>query len=365
MQLLDLLSAMERIAPTRNAEAWDNVGLLTGDATRDFHRVLLTIDYTSAVAAEAEQKHCQAVIAYHPPIFDPLKRITAQQTGLIHDAIRRGIAIYSPHTAWDAADGGANDFLADAIGLTDRRPLRLIQPKQSHFKLVTFVPPEAMEKVRTALFAAGAGNIGDYSSCSFASAGTGTFLGGIGTNPAAGQSGKLESVAELRLETVVPISKIEWVVKALRESHPYEEPAFDLIPLATAAQGIGTGRIGTLTPPTSPSALIDRIKRELEIESVLVAGPTESTVSNAAVCAGAGRGLLDDAIAEGARLFFTGELPHHDVLKALRAQMTVVCALHSSSERASLKRLKSRLAACLPAAEFLLSEKDREVWALR
>jgi dinuclear metal center YbgI/SA1388 family protein len=247
MQLLDLLIALEQIAPLSAAEPWDNVGLLVGSATQSVSRVLLAIDYTPAVAAEAAQQKCEMVIAYHPPIFEPIKKITADRpTSLIYDAIRRNIAIFSPHTAWDAAPGGANDFLADILGLTDRRPLQLTQLKSSTCKLVTFVPASAIEKVSTALFAAGAGNIGNYSSCSFRIPGTGTFLGNDAASPKIGHKLQLESVEEFRLEMIVPTAKIDWVIKALRQSHPYEEPAFDLIPLAAPTAGIGAGRIGTL-----------------------------------------------------------------------------------------------------------------------
>src|SRR5262249_1168140 len=163
--LRDLITILEDFAPTRYAEPWDNVGLLVGDPNQALAHVLLTIDYTSAVAIEAQEEHCDCIIAYHPPIFDPLKRITA--SSLVYDAIRRGVAIYSPHTALDVADGGTNDMLADALGLTDRNPLRLAPAKNSaSFKLIVFVPPDAADSVATALFSAGAGRIGNYTSCS-------------------------------------------------------------------------------------------------------------------------------------------------------------------------------------------------------
>src|SRR3954470_14818308 len=165
MQLTNVIEAMEQIAPTRYAEVWDNVGLLVGDAKQDVKVAMLTIDYTPEVACEAAGAQCDAIIAYHPPIFDPIKRVTAP--GAVFDAIRRGVAIYSPHTALDVAEGGTNDMLADAIGIgaADRAPLRVIETKDSQHKLVTFVPAEALEKVSAALFAAGAGRIGEYSQC--------------------------------------------------------------------------------------------------------------------------------------------------------------------------------------------------------
>src|SRR3989440_9194913 len=160
MLLSDLIRILESIAPTGLAESWDNVGLLAGDPGQPVTAALLTIDYTPQVAEEARQHRCDLVVAYHPPIFDGLKRIAAPS--LIFDAIRRGVAIYSPHTALDVADGGTNDMLADVLGLQDRQPLRLIEPKALACKLVTFVPEAEVERVAAALFDAGAGRIGHY-----------------------------------------------------------------------------------------------------------------------------------------------------------------------------------------------------------
>ena len=154
MKLKHLISVLDTIAPLRFAEAWDNVGLLAGDPQQDVSRAMLCIDYTPEVACEAAGEKCDCIIAYHPPIFDAVKRVNAGS--LIFDAIRRGVAIYSPHTALDVADGGTNDMLADAIGIsaTDRGPLRVVQPKADQYKLVTFVPTEHIERVSAALFAA-------------------------------------------------------------------------------------------------------------------------------------------------------------------------------------------------------------------
>jgi dinuclear metal center YbgI/SA1388 family protein len=368
MHLRDVVNVLEEIAPTRNAESWDNVGLLVGDPAQSIARVMLTIDYTADVAAEARDAACDGVIAYHPPMFDAVKRITADgPSSLIHDAIRRGVAIYSPHTALDVADGGTNDMLADAIGLPaeNRQPLRLTQTQSTQYKLVVFVPERELDRLSDAMFNAGAGRIGKYSSCSFRTPGTGTFFGEAGTNPAVGESGKLETAQEVRLETVVPISKIHRVIEAMHAAHPYEEPAFDLNQLAAAPEGLGQGRIGSYPSPVSMPDLVGRIKRELEVESVLIAGPEQRDVTRAAVCAGACGEFLDDAISQNAELFLTGELRHHDAIKAAHAGMTVICTLHSNSERAVLKRLKSRLEQRLPSVAFVLSQADRDPFVIR
>jgi hypothetical protein len=243
--------------------------------------------------------------------------------------------------------------------MTERAPIRVLEPRDSELKLVTFVPPEHLDAVSQAVFAAGAGRIGKYRSCGFRTLGTGTFFGEEGTSPAVGQSGRLEECAELRFETVVPAARADEVVRALRAAHPYEEPSFDLVRLAASPPPRGMGRVGKIEE--SPvSVLVDRVKSALSVRNVLIAGPVDRRVSRAAVCAGSGGDLLSDAIASGAELLLTGEIRHHDALRASAAGLTVVCALHSASERAALGSLERRLAAALPGVSVARSRADRE-----
>jgi dinuclear metal center YbgI/SA1388 family protein len=353
-----VLKVLEDIAPTRLAQSWDNVGLLVGDPARTIAAAFLCVDYTPATAAEARAMGCDLVVAYHPPIFHPIKRLTAPS--LIFDAIEQRIAIYSPHTALDVADGGTNDMLADALGLADRRPLRTSSATPTQCKLIVFVPPDHADAVAKAIFDAGAGQIGDYSCCSFRSPGVGTFFGRQGANPAVGQAGRLERVDELRLETLVPLDRVTQVVGAMRSVHPYEEPAFDLVQLAPLPAGVGIGRIGRFDRPVATRDLIERVKRELGLSHLLVAGPTDGQIATAACAAGACGDLLDDALRQRAWLYLTGELRHHDALRAAHSGMTVVCTLHSNSERAVLKRLATRLAAAVPQIAVHVSQADRD-----
>jgi dinuclear metal center YbgI/SA1388 family protein len=361
MQLAQITSLLESIAPLAAAESWDNVGLLVGDPNQTIARIMLTIDYTQEVADEAKKANCDLVVSYHPPIFQPLKKLTAGS--LIFDAIRHGMAIYSPHTALDASDGGTNDTLADAIGLTDRRPLQLEPSPAANYKLVVFVPTVHLEKVSKALFDAGAGHIGNYSSCSFRAEGIGSFFPEADANPAIGQRGILEQVPETRLEMILPIDKAQYVVAALRKAHPYEEPAFDLILLAADTTGRGQGRIGSL-PHTDRGTIIDHIKRQLDLPHILIAGPATGAITRAAVCAGSCGKLLDSAISAGAQLYLTGELRHHDAIKAAAAGVTVICTLHSNSERAVLKRLKNKLEQTPHMPPITISTTDRDPFTI-
>jgi dinuclear metal center YbgI/SA1388 family protein len=319
---------------------------------------MLTIDYTPEVAWEAAGQGVDCVVAYHPPLFAAVKRLVAPD--VIYDAIRRGVAIFSPHTALDVADGGTNELLADVLGLQDRQPLRLVETKAREYKLVTFVPEKDLENVAAALFSAGAGRIGHYTHCSFRTSGTGTFMGDDTTNPTVGERGVYERAAEVRIETVCPIGRLAEVLAALRASHPYEEPAFDLVQLAAPPEKVGQGRIGDLRSAAAVPVLLKRIKEGLGLSHLLVAGPTDQAVNRAAVLAGAGREHLKDAVCQGAQLYLTGEVPHHDALWAAKSGVTVVCTLHSNSERAALRRLRDRLAEKTREVAFVLSDVDRD-----
>ncbi len=361
MQVSDLVGAMETIAPTRVAAAWDNVGLLVGDPQGPLRKVLLTIDCTRAVVGEAKAGGFDAVVSYHPPIFDAQKRFVAGSSA--YEAARAGLAVFSPHTALDVAAGGTNDVLADLLGMTERAPLRAATAREAELKLVTFVPASHVEAVGKAVFAAGAGHIGQYSSCSFRMAGTGTFQGGDGTHPAVGQAGRLEEVAELRLETVVPAGRLEGIVRALRAAHPYEEAAFDLVPLAAAPAARGFGCVGAVGQ-ASVAQLVERVKSGLGVDAVLLAGASDRPIARAAVCAGSGADLVPDAIASGAGLLLTGEVRHHDALRATEAGMAIVCTRHSTSERAALVGLERRLRELLPGLEVHRSDEDRDPFRL-
>jgi len=357
VELKSLLEVLEQLAPVRHAEPWDNVGLLVGDPCQIARKVLLTIDYTPPVAEEALSHACDVIIAYHPPIFKGLKRLTPPD--VVFDAARRGIAIYSPHTAWDVAVGGTNDLLADVLELQDRRPLKPADPAAPDYKLVTFVPNSHVNTVSEALFSAGAGQIGDYARCSFRSEGTGTFQGDATTHPTVGARETFTLAPETRLETLVPARCLAAVLNALHGSHPYEEVAYDLFPRIAPPSELGLGRIGTL-PDKPVSALLEQIKRGLEVDHLMVAGDTDQPRRLAAVCAGACGELMDHAIRLGVDFYLTGEMRHHDVLRGVQAGLTVVCTRHSNSERASLKRLAARLKEHLPELEVCVSLVDAD-----
>lgn len=361
---------MLTIAPLQLAEEWDNVGLLVGDALRPLSGpVLLTIDLDTAVAEEAIAMNAGAIVAYHPPIFRPFKRLTAESGhgALLLRLIERGLAIYSPHTALDAVPGGVTDWLIAQACSTEpdaqerdgsvlgAKPLACASGSagdgnETH-KVVTFVPREAVERVRGAMASAGAGVIGHYDVCSFGVEGRGTFRGDASSNPAVGERGRMESVEEVRLEMVCGGGVLAAVVGALRGAHPYEEPAFDVYALVPKPRrGSGSGRIVTLGSAESVEAIAERLKSRLGVAGVFVALPSAPLlargarmVTRVAAVPGSGAGLLDAAIDAGAECFVTGEMKHHEVLGAVERGCAVILAGHTETERGFLAVLAMRL----------------------
>ncbi len=363
-RMQDIMDAMQAIAPLEYAEEWDNVGLLLGKRDAPARRVMLTIDLTEDVMAEAIQKSTQAVISYHPVLFKATKRITDQDPmgRLLLLALHHDMAVYSPHTALDAIAGGVTDWLADCVGSGYRRPLVPTEmiPVSRNVKLVTFVPAADVDRLRDALASAGGGRIGDYSHCTFGILGEGTFWGREGaTNPSVGQSGSLQRVEEVRMEMVCPAKALPALIATLRHFHPYEEPAFDLIPLRPIpVENTGSGRKIVLDQPVSVETIAHRVKEHLGIPALKATDPSK-VVSKVAVIPGSGADFLETVIQEECDLFLTGEMTHHQALSAELRGCSVILTGHTNSERGYLPFLRDRLLKALPNLEIEISRMDR------
>ncbi len=362
MKIKDIAETIEKIAPLKLAQDWDNVGFLVGDSNRNVKKILLTIDITKAVAAEAKRLKTDLIISYHPVIWDGLKNITTNGPGsIVYELVRSDIAVFSIHTALDAAVGGVNDGLAEIIGIKDAKPIGdYVQGTSEDYKLVVFIPIKSVTRVSNAIFAAGAGGLGNYRCCSFSTEGTGTFLPLAGARPAIGKKGKLEKVEELRFETIVPAEKLAYVITAMKQAHPYEEPAFDVIKLYNQQHKFGLGRIGKLSKPTRMTEIIKRIKKETGAKAAGFVGNGKPLVKTAAVCAGSCSGIINSVIAQKADLYVTGELKHHYALAAQEANLSCICLGHSVSERFILKKLAKQLRKELKGTTIKLSAKDAE-----
>ncbi len=363
MKIKDIAGQIEKIVPLKLAQDWDNVGLLIGDAQRNVKNILLTIDTTSDVVKEAKRLRTDLIISYHPVIWDGLKKITADgTTGPVHELIRAGIAVFSIHTALDSVAGGVNDGLAEIVGIRDGEPIGdyVENPQGDNYKLVVFVPVESAGKVSNAVFAAGAGAIGNYSNCGFQVEGQGSFLPLEGARPAIGRKGKLEKVSEMRFETIVPAGKLEQVTAAMKKAHPYETPAFDIIKLYGNQNKFGLGRIGKLEKPTQISKIVGRIKKYTGARAIGIIGDTKRLVKTAAVCAGSCGKIINLVIAAKADLYVTGELKHHQAIAAQEAKLTCICLSHSVSERFILRKLANQLQKQTKQIKIKISKKDAD-----
>ncbi len=356
----DLHAALDALAPFAHAADWDNVGLLAGWRDAPTRRVLLAIDLTDAVAREALRARVDTLVLYHPPIFKGIRTITAAAeapTGLLPDLLAARVSILALHTALDVAVGGTNDILLEPFDLAESHPLELRTEADTQYKLIVFVPAASVAPLRTALAEAGAGQIGHYGECSFELAGRGTFRGDATTHPAIGSRQVLEHVDETRLEMIVPRHRVGPVVRVLYAHHPYEEPAFDLLPLhnLTGRGQVGLGRVGLLRRPTRGTQLVAQLRGHVDLSGASVVGAL--TRRFRAVTAAAGsfgvRSFRDpDA------LVLTGEFKHHDALELLRRGITAVHLGHYASERPALTRLRQHLAAACPGVRFTLARSD-------
>jgi len=376
MKLKDIAEKIEKIVPLELAQDWDNVGLLIGDPQRNVKNILLTIDITSDVAAEAKKLKTDLIVSYHPVIWDGLKKITADsQSSVVYDLIRSRIAVFSIHTALDSATGGVNDGLAEIIGIRNAEPIGdyvarakpwtgssppSAGPAGDNYKLVVFIPIESVAKVSNAVFAAGAGAIGNYSHCGFQAQGQGSFLPLKGAKPAVGKKGKIEAVPEIRFETVVPADKLDDCIKAMKKVHPYETPAFDCFKLYNTRNKFGLGRIGKLEKPMRIDRIVERIKKYTGAKAIGIVGDEKRLVKTAAVCAGSCGKIINSVIAVGSDLYLTGELKHHHALAAKEANLTCICLSHTVSERFILRKFAKRLQKQLEQITIKISKKDAE-----
>jgi hypothetical protein len=263
-------------------------------------------------------------------------------------------------------EGGVNDGLAEIIGIRDGRPIGdfVARPGGDNFKLVVFVPVDAVNKVADAVFEAGAGTIGNYSRCSYRTEGKGTFLPLEGSRPAVGKKGKFEEVAEVRFEAVVPAERLTDAVSAMRKAHPYEVPAFDVFKLYDVESTFGLGRMGRVVPARSLDEIIREIKKHTGAKAAGVVGRQKRTVRKAAVCAGSCGKIINQVIAAGCDLYVTGELKHHHALAAQEAGVSCLCLSHSVSERFILKKLAKQLQKKLKDVKVIISRKDADpfIW---
>ena len=367
----EVTALLEEWFPPGHADGWDAVGLVLGDPAADVRRILLAVDPVLAVADEALAADVDLVVCHHPLFLKGVHGVAATDPKgrVAHRLLTNGCALFTAHTNADSPAGGVSESLAHALGLEDVRPLEA-DPSPPMDKVVVFVPLDAAERVRDALADAGAGRIGDYDQASFSTPGVGRFRPLAGANPAVGVVGRPEAVEEVRVEVVSPRGLRDQVVHALREAHPYEEPAFDVIELApAAAPDRGSGRMGRLRSSMSLREFGEHVASALPATAggVRVAGDPDQRVQTVALCGGAGDFLLDRARAVGADVYLTSDLRHHPASELREhGDLALVDVAHWAAESTWLPVLRDRLAVALgDTVEVRVSTTPTDPWTFR
>lgn len=350
MKLSQVIQALEKRAPTSTAEDWDNVGLLVGNPEAKIQNALVAIDLTQEVVELARKKKAQLIVNHHPCIFPKgrgLNRLLSDSP--VYTAAQEGIAVCSYHTNFDICALEVVEKVSGGLGV---RPLgRLLdQGEGALTKLSVFVPSSHLEKVRQALGQAGAGHIGNYSDCTFATSGEGTFRGSEATKPFIGKAGKLEKTKEHRLETVFPSGLKMEILAALVKSHPYEEVAYDLYPVLQAPQsrgiirGLGYGFWGEFQSPKAFSEVVRSVTSLFNVSGFQLTEPAPKRVKRIAFVAGKGAAFVDSASSLGCDLMITGEVGYHTALGGAKKSLSVMEIGHRESERFFLSTMKDWLA---------------------
>ncbi|WP_102027002.1 Nif3-like dinuclear metal center hexameric protein [Salirhabdus sp. Marseille-P4669] len=359
-----VIRVFEEWAPKTLAMEGDNVGLQVGTLNRPVRKIMVTLDVLENVIDEAIEKQVNLIIAHHPFLYKSLSQIdTNQEKGrIIKKLIQHDITVYAAHTNLDLANGGVNDMLIEALGLeSDGAVMEL--GNEPLFKLVVFVPESHEEQVRNALGENGAGHIGNYSHCTFQTPGIGTFKPMEGTNPYIGSQGELEKVKEVRMETIVPKSKLSIVLKAMEKAHPYEEVAYDLYPVELKGQSYGLGRVATLKNPATLKQFAEHVKKALDVPSLRVVGDLNKEIKKVGVIGGNGNKYIHKVKRSGCDVLITGDLYFHTAHDALGIGLNVIDPGHHV-EKVMKRGVKDYLdKKCLEQGlevEIIISEANTE-----
>ena len=363
----EVIQLMGELAPTGLAEDWDNVGMQVGDGSQEVENVLLALDFNQEVLEEAVEKNCQLIITHHPFIFNGIKSIDAQnQSGkLIFELIRNDISLFSAHTNLDIAESGLNDYLIEKLDVENISILKTTD-SQNYYKLVTYIPEASFKKVRDALYAKGAGKYQNYSHSGFFQQGKGNFKPLKNSNPQLGEKGKLNTVSEYRLETIVKPDILDKVIKELLNVHPYEEPAWDLYKMENLKSKRGIGRIADLKSEFELERFIEKVKEVYELDLVRVV-KGKSKIKRVALCSGSGADFIKDAHYQGADLYLTGDVKFHEAQSAEELGISLIDFGHYGSEKfvreLLFEQLNKRASTKLKKeVNFIKSEINTEPW---
>ena len=355
MKIKEVISLLENIAPVQLQESYDNAGLLTGSNEWECKGILISLDTTEDIVKESVEKKCNLIVAHHPIIFGGLKKITGKNyvERTVIAAIKNDVAIYAIHTNLDNVIQGVNGRMADQLGLINRQ---ILSPKKDLLKkLVVLVPVLHAEIVRTAVFNAGAGHIGNYSECSFNNAGEGTYTAGEDTSPFIGDKGKQHTENEIKIEVVFQSWLEAAILKAMLKAHPYEEVAYDIISLSNNLSTTGSGLIGELPAEMEEKAFLTQIKNAFNLQAIKHTSLKEKPVKKIALCGGAGSFLIKIAIAAGADIYITSDVKYHEFFDA-ENRLVIADIGHYESEQYSINLLFDILKEKYPTFAVLKTE---------
>ena len=351
----DIVRVIEYAAPVIYQESYDNSGLQVGDPMQVITGILLTLDVTEAILDEAMERGCNMIVAHHPLIFSGIKRLAGRTyiERVIHKAIKNDIIIYAAHTNLDNMYNGVNAKIAEKLGLKNTSVLS--QSSDTLSKLYTYAPTEHADKLRDALFAAGAGHIGNYAECSFNTGGNGTFRPGERANPVIGEpGGEREWVGEVKIEVLVPKHREAQVIQALMACDFYDEKAYELIAIKNTNQHIGAGLIGNLLVAMEETAFLSFLKQQMATECIRHTALLNKKITKVAVCGGSGSFLLKDAINAGADIFITGDFKYHQFFDA-DGKIIIADIGHYESEQYTVEIFKALFNEKFPNFAILLS----------
>jgi dinuclear metal center YbgI/SA1388 family protein len=356
MKIAEIIQALEKTAPPVLQESYDNAGLITGNAGWDCTGILCTLDATEEIVEETKELNCNLIVAHHPIVFRGLKKITGRNyvEKTIINAIKNDIAIYAIHTNLDNVIEGVNNKIADKLSLKNR--LILLPKENMLMKLFIFVPVDHAEKVRTAIFNAGAGFIGNYTECSFNAAGIGTFKAGENSNPFVGDKDVRREENEIKIEVIFPSYLKNNIMSALIIAHPYEEPAYDMINLSNDYGKTGSGLLGELQNELSEEAFLLLLKKAFGLSVIRHTQLLQKPVKKIAVCGGAGSFLTDKARAAKADFYVTADIKYHEFFDA-NEDMVIADIGHWESEQFTIELLYEVLQAKFPNFAVLKTKR--------
>jgi dinuclear metal center YbgI/SA1388 family protein len=357
MKIKDIIVQLEEFAPRALQESYDNVGLLIGSEDTEIESALITLDVTEEVMEEAIKQGCGLIIAHHPLIFNGLKRLNGRNAveRMVMMAVRKKIAVYAIHTNLDNTIRGVNAMLGKKLGLKN---MRILQPRDGELsKLVTFCPDAHADAVRNALFNAGGGHIGNYDKCSYNLEGYGTFRANEETNPFVGEQGKLHMENETRIEVIFPSFMRSGLIHALKQSHPYEEVAFDIYPLENTYDMAGAGMIGELPEAEDENIFLQKLKGILGCGVIRHSAMLGKPLRTVALCGGAGAFLIGQAKAAGADIFITGDVKYHQFFES-DGKILIADAGHYETEQFTKELLYTLLNEKFPTFALRISQSN-------